>query len=188
MSLTPPAHPDLVQLAPSLLRGLRESLDRVLGEQGAEILQAAGFESGDHVYDAFADWLRTKTDISPPEDLDGEYLGAVMSEFFSQTGWGELTVERLGASALCIEAPAWAESAPRQSSEIPSCHVTTGLLAAFLGKLAHDTVAVMEVECRTRGDGRCRFLAGSPETLQAVFDGISSGADYETLLTVSAKG
>jgi len=28
----------------------------------------------------------------------------------------------------------------------------------------------MEVECRSRGDARCRFLAGAPETLGILYD------------------
>jgi hypothetical protein len=36
----------------------------------------------------------------------------------------------------------------------------------------------MEVECRSCNDARCRFLAGSPQTLQAVFDAMTSGKDY----------
>jgi hypothetical protein len=41
----------------------------------------------------------------------------------------------------------------------------------------------MELECRTRNDSRCRFLAGSPQTLQAVYDAMSAGRDYRDVLT-----
>src|SRR2546426_9158196 len=33
-----------------------------------------------------------------------------------------------------------------------------------LGRLSGETVAVMEVECRSRNDPRCRFLSAAPET------------------------
>jgi hypothetical protein len=39
-------------------------------------------------------------------------------------------------------------------------------------------VAVMEVECRSRGDGRCRFLAGAPETLGLVYERMAQGMGY----------
>ena len=43
----------------------------------------------------------------------------------------------------------------------------------------------MEVECRSRGDGRCRFLAGAPETLSALYDRMAQGAPYPEALGVS---
>jgi hypothetical protein len=43
----------------------------------------------------------------------------------------------------------------------------------------------MEVECRSRGDGRCRFLAGAPETLSTLYDRMSQGAAYTDALGVS---
>jgi len=52
----------------------------------------------------------------------------------------------------------------------------------MLGRLAGEYVAVMEIECRSRGDERCRFLAGSAETLQAVYEGVSDGRDYRNVL------
>ncbi len=36
----------------------------------------------------------------------------------------------------------------------------------------------MEVECRSRGEARCRFLAGSPETLSIVYDRMAQGSGY----------
>ena len=46
-------------------------------------------------------------------------------------------------------------------------------------------VAVMEVECRSRGESRCRFLAGAPETLSALYDRMAAGASYLEALGVS---
>jgi hypothetical protein len=43
-------------------------------------------------------------------------------------------------------------------------------------------MAVMEVECRSCNQARCRFLAGSQETLQAVYDAMSDGRDYREAL------
>jgi len=47
-------------------------------------------------------------------------------------------------------------------------------------------VAVMEVECRSRGDARCRFLAGSPETLSTLYDRMAQGTGYAEALGVSS--
>jgi len=176
----------LVSLPSGILPTLRHSLERVLGDQAAPLLQEAGFTSGEEVYEAFAEWLTSSLDIREPEGLAADALGEVMSRFFTAHGWGDLSLERLGPAALCLSAPAWAESSGDGEAEIPSCHVTTGMMAAFLGRLADDVVAVMEVECRSRGDSACRFLIGAPETLQAVFEGMSQGTDYEAVLTATA--
>lgn len=177
--------PLLVGLPRGILTTLRRALERVLGDQTAPLLQEAGFSSGDQLYESFAQWLQTTTDVEEPQGLAAEALGEVMSRFFAANGWGQLSIERVGPAALCITASSWAESTGDGDAEIPSCHLTTGMLAAFLGRLADDVVAVMEVECRSRGDQGCRFLAGAPETLQAVFEGMSQGTDYEAVLTAA---
>ena len=41
----------------------------------------------------------------------------------------------------------------------------------------------MEVECRSRGDARCRFLAGSPETLAALYERMAQGMAYAEALS-----
>ena len=56
--------------------------------------------------------------------------------------------------------------------------LSCGLLADFLGRMSDGMVAVMEVECRSRGDGRCRFLAGAPETLGMIYERMSQGMSY----------
>src|SRR6266704_1542903 len=47
-----------------------------------------------------------------------------------------------------------------------------------LGRLSGETVAVMEVECRSRHDPRCRFLSGAPDTLNVVYDQMTQGRSY----------
>jgi predicted hydrocarbon binding protein len=84
--------------------------------------------------------------------------------------------------ALAVDATEWAEADPSSGTVAPSCHVTAGMLAGLLGRLAGSHVAVMEIECRSRGDEQCRFLAGAPETLQAVYDGATEGKDYRDVL------
>jgi Flp pilus assembly protein TadB len=41
----------------------------------------------------------------------------------------------------------------------------------------------MEVECRCRGDERCRFLSAMPDTLQRVYEAMKAGKNYEEALT-----
>jgi hypothetical protein len=40
----------------------------------------------------------------------------------------------------------------------------------------------MEVECRSNGAARCRFLLGSPEVLGHVYQRLTTGVGYEAAL------
>jgi V4R domain len=91
-------------------------------------------------------------------------------------------VTALGSAAIAVDAAAWAEAASGANLQYPSCFFTAGLLADFMGRLANTALAVMEVECRSRGDARCRWLLGAPETLTSLYERMSQGADYQTVL------
>src|SRR6266496_3781851 len=58
-------------------------------------------------------------------------------------------------------------------------------LSEFLGRLSEETVSVMEVECRSRGDERCRFLSATPEVLGRVYNEMTAGRSYEDALSAS---
>jgi len=164
-----------------LLRRLRGVLERDLGEQAAPALQEAGFAAGEDLYEAWATWVNTRAGVPDPGQLGAEHLSQLLSEFYADLGWGHLAVQRMGA-ALAVDAEDWAEADPAARAAGPSCHVTAGVLAGMFGRLAGEHVAVLEIECRSRGDARCRFLAGAPETLQAVYDGVNAGRDYREVL------
>jgi hypothetical protein len=74
-----------------------------------------------------------------------------------------------------------AEAEPR-GAPFPSCHFTAGMLSDFFTRLGGYPAAVMEVECRTRGEARCRFLVGSPDLLTWMYEGLTAGRAYEELL------
>ena len=40
------------------------------------------------------------------------------------------------------------------------------------------------VECRSAGDARCRFLVGSPEVMDAVYDEMGRGTGYADAIRV----
>ena len=63
--------------------------------------------------------------------------------------------------------------------EFPGCHLTTGLFADFFGRLAGSPLAAMEVECRSMGAERCRFLLASAEVMQHVYDAMGNGLSYD---------
>lgn len=159
------------------LHQLRTALERSLGVQAAPLLQEAGFASGEAMSEGLAEWVREEYGVDRPQDLDAEYLGQALSGFFEAEGWGALTIDRLGPAVLTADAANWAESRPG-SGQYPSCHLSAGLLADVFSRLAGSQFAAMEVECRSRGDSRCRFLLASPETLTLVYERMTHGMSY----------
>lgn len=170
-----------LRLGRRVIHQLRSSLERDTGFQAATYLQEAGFAGGEELHTAFVAWLVRTRGVDEPGALDVRFLGEVLREFFADEGWGSLEVTPLHPAVLAFDAPDWAEAADG-GGEFPSCHLTCGLLADFLGRVADGVVAVMEVECRSRGDGRCRFLAGAPETLSALYDRMAQGTSYTEAL------
>jgi len=177
------AQPDVqtLTLGARSLHQLRAALERSLGVQAAPLLQEAGFASGEAMAERLGEWVRDHYGVDRPQDLDEAYLGEAVSGFFAEQGWGTLTLDRLGPAVLTVDAPDWAESRPG-SGQYPSCHVSAGLLADVFSRLAGGQFAAMEVECRSRGDVRCRFLLASPETLTLVYERMTHGMSYAQAL------
>jgi len=144
-------------------------------DQAIAILQEAGYAAGEGLYRAFAD-------AHSPTDLDADLLAETLSEFFANGGWGTLTMSPVGTGALALDSSDWVEADPG-TSETPMCFFSAGMLADLLGRLSDEPVSVMEVECRSRGDARCRFLSATPEVLQRVYEGMTEGRTYEEALS-----
>jgi predicted hydrocarbon binding protein len=172
--MTPPTG---LRLGRRVIHQLRASLERDTGLQAATYLQEAGFAGGEELYNVFAAWLAQTRQVQQPADLDVRFFGEVLSDFFAEQGWGRLTATPLGP-VLALDSSEWAEALDERTGEFPSCHLSCGLLADFLGRISRDLVAVMEVECRTRGESRCRFLAGAPDTLSILYDRMAQGTGY----------
>ncbi|HET9385439.1 MAG TPA: V4R domain-containing protein [Gemmatimonadales bacterium] len=159
---------------PGILRQLHASLATHAPEQAVTILQEAGYAAGEGLFRAF-------TAATNPADLDADLLAPTLSEFFTIGGWGSVTVTPVGTGALALDSADWAEAQPG-TSPTPMCFFSAGMLADFLGRLSDETVAVMEVECRSRGDARCRFLSATPEVLEKVYNEMTQGRSYEEAL------
>jgi predicted hydrocarbon binding protein len=175
-SLLPRHH--CVGLSSRAFHVLRSSLERDNGLQTAAYLQEAGFASGEDLYNAFVSRVRDVYQVDSPADLDSAFLSEALSAHFGEFGWGSLRSTPLSAAVLALDSEDWAEAAPEGGGQYPSCHLTSGLLSDFLGRMSGEPVAVMEVECRSRGDDRCRFLVGSPESLAIVYNRMVHGATY----------
>jgi predicted hydrocarbon binding protein len=174
---SPPPRPG-PRLGRKVIHQLRAALERDTGLQAASYLQEAGFAGGEELYGEFTAWLRSTRGVERPADLDAQFLNEALSEFFALQGWGALGIQTLGGAVLALDSSEWAEASDEGRGEFPSCHLTCGLLADFFGRLSEGLVAVMEVECRSRGDARCRFLAGAPETLSTLYDRMAQGTSY----------
>ena len=176
-----------LRLGRRVLHQLRSALERDTGLQASTYLQEAGFAGGEELYAEFREWLLANRGVEDPTQLDAEFLSETLSAFFADLGWGRLESTPLGNAVLALDSEEWAEAVETGGTEFPSCHLTCGMLADFFGRLSDGLVAVMEVECRSRGDGRCRFLAGSPETLSTLYDRMAQGTGYAEALGLSSQ-
>jgi len=164
------------------IAALRAALLRDAGAAAAAYLQEAGYAGGDALFAAFRAWLADRQPDATPEELDLSEFQALAAEFFRDAGWGSLALTSLHDAVAALDSEDWGESDPAAGLEHTGCHLSTGMFAAFFGHLAGAPLAVLEVECRSAGSERCRFLVGSAEVMQHVYDGLSAGMGYEEVL------
>ncbi|MGH7694292.1 MAG: V4R domain-containing protein [Gemmatimonadaceae bacterium] len=167
------------------LIALRRALLRDHGPEAAAALQEAGYAGGETVYAAFTNWLAERSEIGA-EHLDVEAFQERASEFFSEFGWGTLSVGAIDDAVATLDAADWWEADGEDRLDAPGCHLTTGLFADLFGRLAGTQVAVLEVECRAMGHSHCRFLVGSPDVLEFVYEDMTQGASYQDAVASAA--
>jgi predicted hydrocarbon binding protein len=167
------------------LAALRNALLRDTGAATAGYLQEAGYAGGGALFEAFRGWLSARG-AGAPDTLPLDEFQRLAGEFFRDTGWGSLTVGSLHDAVATIDSADWGEATPDAGLEHPFCHLSAGMFADFFGRVADAPLAVMEVECRSAGAERCRFLLGSTEVMQAVYDGMSQGQGYEAAVESAA--
>ncbi|HEU4570305.1 MAG TPA: V4R domain-containing protein [Gemmatimonadales bacterium] len=172
-------HGGVVVPAQALL-ALRQGLEQA-GQDPAALMQAAGFATGAHLLQSFASWLGEAHGLTDPAQLDQALLDPVLSEFLTALGWGTVTVHALGHGLVAVDSHDWAEAAPGTATW-PSCHLSSGMIASFLGQLGGQVLGALEVECRSRGDARCRFIAGDPDNLHTLYDRLANGASLDEVL------
>jgi predicted hydrocarbon binding protein len=157
------------------LAALRRALVAEMGEEAtARMLRSAGAAAGDALHGMLS---------QHPDPRDEQTFWRELSDFFQNRGWGRLSQEQPHPGVAALDSPDWVEADPEGVEARPSCFFTTGMLANLLAREAGDSVAVLEVECRSRGDLRCRFLFGAAETLDALYQAVAAGAGVEQALT-----
>ena len=140
-----------------------------------DAVRDAGFHAGAAMYDAFSTWLGYRGEYGPETLEDGRFA-ALVSEFFAAAGWGEIAISSLSDAVIAIDSDRWSEADAAGGGG--GCLVTTGIFSGFFGRLAEAPIAVLEVECRSTGDGRCRFLLGSGDVLGYVHEAMGRGIPY----------
>jgi predicted hydrocarbon binding protein len=171
----------LLGLSRSTLAALRAALVRDGGEGAAAYLREAGYAGGEAVYASFRRWL-AEQGAEEPEELELPDFERLASEYFAAAGWGTLSVGSLNDAVAVLDSPDWGEADPSSRLAAPACHLTTGMLADLFGRVADQTLAVLEVECRSAGAPRCRFLIGSAEVMEHVYDEMTRGVGYDAAL------
>lgn len=164
-------------IAPASLHRLRHRLERLDPAEAAAILHDAGFATGEALAITWQQRIADRTGLADPGTLDTRWFGPLLDELCVVLGWGSLSASALGPAALLLESGDWSEAEPASHGS-PSCHFTTGSLAAFLTLQAGAPIGVLEVECRSAGHGTCRFIAAAEATLAAVVDLQAAGGDW----------
>lgn len=180
--------PSELALPVRALAALRSGLvDEVGVETAARALRQAGSAAGESLLRTIATAAGLTPDADPAAALAAlpqARFWSVVNTFFQNRGWGRLEFSPVHEGVGALDAIDWVES--NAEGARPSCFLSTGLLAGLLGRISGQEVAVLEVECRSAGDHRCRFLFGSPEALEAVYADIAAGRGARTALETLA--
>ena len=171
----------LIGLPRESLMALRATLFRQEATNAANYLYEAGYAGGAALHGAFTRWCEARQ-LPAPHDMTAPDFQRHVTAFCAELGLGTLTVGNLHDTALTFDSADWAEADPARPMQFPGCYLTAGALTAFFATLGGAPVSVMEVECRSMGHDRCRFLVASAETMQQVYDGITQGTGYDAVL------
>lgn len=132
-------------------------------------LRQAGYAGGDAVLTAFERWLAesgsaTGESVKDAGDLTLDEFGEFAAQFFRDAGWGEVRFSQDEAEGVAVVdvQNCWEGDSSGTGS---GCQITTGLLAAFFGRIAGYPVAVLETECSGSGGAQCRFLVGNADVM-----------------------
>lgn len=173
----------MLAVSRAALTALHAALLRETGPAAAVALQEAGYAGGDAVFASFQSWRRRRGDGAEGsdnlEEMDVAEFQHLASEYFRDAGWGTLTISSLHDAVAMVDSEDWGEANAAEHLDHPGCHFTTGMFADFFGRLSEVPLAVLEVECRSAGAPRCRFLLGNAEVMRYVYEEMERGEGYE---------
>lgn len=174
----------LVQIPAASLAALRQVLARDRSPaEAAEAARELGFLCGEGFHAALQGWLEQQPGGgTDPSELSADEFWPRLSAFFQSLGWGSLEFRQLHPGIASLTSEQWAEGAAVEGTRQPSCHFSTGMLADVLGRISGDELAVLEVECLSRGDRQCRFLLGGGEALGRLYEEMRAGEPFDAAL------
>lgn len=176
----PAARPAELALPVTSLAALRSALESQVGaDAAAQALRHSGHAAGDTLISQLAQTSDPAADRHEQlRNVTGDTFWRRLSQLFATRGWGTLAHDTPHPGIGSLESANWVEAVPGSAAR-PSCFFTTGMLANLLGNAAGDDIAVLETECRSRGDEHCRFLFGSPVALDALYTRLRSGENVQ---------
>jgi predicted hydrocarbon binding protein len=154
------ANSTMIGIALPTLRDLRS---RVLAssssDDAVDALREAGYSGGESVYEAFEQWLREADENADVNEMQISEFGTKMTQFFRDAGWGEIDFSQDDDDdvAKVTVNNCW------EAELGDGCHIYTGVLASFFGRVAGYPIAVLETVCSP--DGHCEFLIGNSDVM-----------------------
>lgn len=165
---TKPNTSRLLSVPPRALLALRKALLTRPDLDTVFTLRDAAYAGGDAMYDAFRDYVESK-DAMDPQELEIHQFFRRASEFWTNSGWGETKFSETDQAFCAVEIDDCWEAHLDDQPDPRGCHLTVGIIGAFLGKFADYPVSVLEVEGPATDSDRCRFLAGSVQMIAAQY-------------------
>jgi hypothetical protein len=163
-----------VEFFDGLSRAARQAPPAVL----IDAVRDAGYAAGQSLFDHFSAWLADRREHGPADLLDNRFP-MLLREYFSEIGWGLVQLSWLSDAVMVLDANDWGEAA----AEASGCPVSTGLFAGFFGRVADAPLSVLEVPRDGAAQGQCRFLLGSVDVINYVWEAMERGIPYQRAAT-----
>lgn len=158
--------------------GLRRSTQQAHPAVPVDAVRDAGYAAGQALFDHFSAWLADRSEHGPDDVLDSRFP-ILLREYFFEIGWGLVQLSSLSEAVMVLDANNWGEAA----AAAEGCPVSTGLFAGFFGRLADAPISALEVTAESAAEGQCRFLLGSVDVLNYVWEAMERGIPYERAAT-----
>ena len=174
----PATTPREIAVPVSVFRTLRSELGKEAGHLPTiHALHHAGYEAGTAAAATFSAGLK-----GDAVEMTQSAFWRRLVDFFSRRGWGTLSpgVDHAGIGVLASHD--WAEATADHLDADGSCCFSAGFISGLLSEVAGGPVAVLEVNCRTRGDSVCQFAFGSERAIHELYGRLVDGADLDAAL------
>ena len=163
----------------SILASLRHELEAEAGTlPTVRALHSAGYHAGLAAAETVQEQSGGKAFATSQDDF---FVG--IHDYFAKRGWGKLTHSVVHDAVGMLSSPDWAEVAEGELDPDASCCFSTGFLSGLFSQLAGGPVAVLEIECRTRGGSTCDFAFGSEGAIHELYGQLLEGVDLDGALT-----